>query len=1260
MIKVCPAEHFNVNDTNNMVKLSWSRTTNNTNFRVSSRHRCLDKYKHYVTRKCGEHGWMPDRENIFCSYVIDEYKIRTQCPPNYRTIPGILDDIKICFRITSELPWTNACLSSGSSLTLNELNITDRLSIHRQCSTYSPGASPAIWLPAKQMWLKKSINSLQNTIRVNNQTIENSIQWTLAGIHGLQVQLSNIELEYFDGCLMTQWQPTNEISRVLTNCNNKYPMICLYNQHEPTMLKLSCPPGYRTTRYATFQNICIKIRKFSQPFSPRLLSDDFVKENICENVFSINSGSTLYIMQELARVEKLDERDRCLFKTIPDKVIINVNDWMQMDMNEIDFVNWSFNTTIPLELENHPENHILVATSNGAWIWEACSVTCAICFVENNILTPIIELYKNDKNNLIVRIQKEEFLWRNHRRNNGFSCFAFVYAKNHIETVDVVYHHYDGTAKVYNITTIGEGRYWCTGLQLRSFEVIETEIIHIQRLIQFAILVQRPAFMPGSSPRSFNSIIVRFRKFLASFMDPQHLQIDNVSLNLTTSDVILFHVNVKVQSDDFREFEENRLNISDTLLAVYYVREKLNEIRLSTNESSPFHILSLNSTMFCLPVSISQLNEINWTGARLGQYITSVEFCLLLTGLPITKRCIGDSLFGGIWMSSPEKFECRNDLQSIVTYNLHNLTNSYLTSENTSQVLLQMVDIVFDSEYSHLIGADVFYVSQILMDVANYMQTYPLSDDDVLEVLRLYDRLLMVNESITITAAPLNTTNVLLNTLDTILTSVTWSDLRYYDLDIDDGIASVIQPRLSSFIICPLLTNITGVAVINGSNASATHEWTEYEVQYLYQNETIADILSIPNLIIGSYIPAPLLASIDDPNLYIIITLFINDVLFQMNYDASLSDRYVNSSGSIISVIMPGINEILPHKLPIFLKPNQRNQNDIDNVCGYWNYVDGWAINGCTLGTITSSTVLCECTHLTHFAYLFHGHNSIPPEHIKKLNLITLIGCSLSLAGVFGIYLSAILFRQWRKLCSTKFLLQFSTAIAFEMIMLAFVNTEANSLLLLQADQIIGCIALGALLHYSVLVTFFWMFIIAYMQYMRYVVVFHKLKTTHFFFKSSLFGWAIPIIPIILVLLIDPMSYVPNLDVYNYKICYPSGYALYFAVMTPISLITFANFVIFFLVIKSLATESDLVRRNRDKSMTMSQLRLSIFLFFLLGLTWIFAFLSTATTGLVFTYLFCVTATLQGFILFFYFIVMDPIVRRLWIGLFSKMCCKGK
>lgn len=225
---MCPTEHFDVQNVNHTARLTWTETTDTTNVHVSSRRRCLDKYKHFVTRKCGgEHGWIPERKNISCPFAIDEQRILTKCPPNYITFPGVLNNIKICFHITSQRPWTNACLSSGSSLTLSELNLTDRISIDQQLSTYSP-----IWLPARQMWFRKSISSLQSSIRMNNETI----QWTLAGIHGFQVRLSNIEWEYPNGCLMTQLLPTNEIVRVLTNCNSNHHMICLYNQREPTML----------------------------------------------------------------------------------------------------------------------------------------------------------------------------------------------------------------------------------------------------------------------------------------------------------------------------------------------------------------------------------------------------------------------------------------------------------------------------------------------------------------------------------------------------------------------------------------------------------------------------------------------------------------------------------------------------------------------------------------------------------------------------------------------------------------------------------------------------------------------------------------------------------------------------------------------------------------------------------------------------------------------------------------------------------------
>lgn len=132
--------------------------------------------------------------------------------------------------------------------------------------------------------------------------------------------------------------------------------------------------------------------------------------------------------------------------------------------------------------------------------------------------------------------------------------------------------------------------------------------------------------------------------------------------------------------------------------------------------------------------------------------------------------------------------------------------------------------------------------------------------------------------------------------------------------------------------------------------------------------------------------------------------------------------------------------------------------------------------------------------------------------------------------------------------------------------------------------------------------------ILAYTQYKRYVALFHYLSS-HFVLKASLVGWGIPMVIVILVLSTNRTAYVPNTD--NYEIYYPSGYALYFGVMAPISSIILANILIFVLIVKSLVTKDhNKPRSHYDISTVWSQLRLSIFLFFLLGLTWIFAVLS--------------------------------------------------
>jgi hypothetical protein len=73
----------------------------------------------------------------------------------------------------------------------------------------------------------------------------------------------------------------------------------------------------------------------------------------------------------------------------------------------------------------------------------------------------------------------------------------------------------------------------------------------------------------------------------------------------------------------------------------------------------------------------------------------------------------------------------------------------------------------------------------------------------------------------------------------------------------------------------------------------------------------------------------------------------------------------------------------------------------------------------------------------------------------------------------------------------------------------------------------------------------------------------------------------------------------------------------------------------------------------------MFQWRLAILLFFMLGLTWTFVFLSELDFGEVFIYVFCIMATLQGFVMFLFFILFNTNTRYLYSRAL-KRCCNNK
>ena len=313
-----------------------------------------------------------------------------------------------------------------------------------------------------------------------------------------------------------------------------------------------------------------------------------------------------------------------------------------------------------------------------------------------------------------------------------------------------------------------------------------------------------------------------------------------------------------------------------------------------------------------------------------------------------------------------------------------------------------------------------------------------------------------------------------------------------------------------------------------------------------------------------------------------------------------------------------------------------------DKTCAFWNftlYEGAWSAEGCQLKASNVNTHdMCRCSHLTHFAELITLPGStLDPVHQQVLSIISIIGCSLSFVGLLAIFTTGAAFRQWRAELGNKILLHLSAAVSINM--LVFLITAIEML-----DTGVPCITLGVMLHYSVLASFCWMLVSALLQFKRLVIVFGFHHIPHLLLKASLFAWGVPLLPVAVLLAVDVNNYTPE----RRRFCYPEGLGFYLAVLCPILMIVTANLLIFGMILHSLIRGSPVKsHRQIGRKLVMQRIATSGLLFFLLGLSWVFGLVAHLST--MFAYLFCITATLQGFVLFVFFVLGKKQTRFYWV-----------
>ncbi|XP_037027631.1 uncharacterized protein LOC119068228 [Bradysia coprophila] len=1302
----CPNE-ISLDD--NGTSALWPVTDKNRRIVTDSSPQCLDDEKYLLTRECSAEGWIPSIPPN-CSYTQPKYENSNKCPLGYESVQW--KSKSLCVLVTVPQVWNNTCLMTGSVRTIFDFDSDEREAIFVYLRDRR---MQKVWMPAKRLWSY------------------GPVIWTLPGktfgetveFNDLSIRLS--EEEYGDGCFSLNIQNRGQTGAV-ENCNNIYPILCA--TREESMIQLACPNDFYTTRYEGYQEFCYSTHLIQQPpiedIGPvsitRALEDpslNWVTSECRGELFTMNSVETTVIFERIGKYAELRDNDRCLFGVQPNLYVGSAESWTDI-FPLVDYVNWAY----PKE-----NGTVVTADRHGKWHWSSDTLTCIACQRRVEVQMPKIYLnFLESKERLYAVVYEQRFLWRENSDDPGIKCFTNSDYEL-VRTVSVEDEVWSGllsitedgmdmsnykTKTIYELKTYGDGPgyYWCEGHAIPNFQHIRSDNVVAYKKVKgeiFAVLVELSCRDCGQyfQEKRIKDLAKRFREYLEDLQDHyQHhyhifeVSIENVrAMRINSIDKvngkaeIVFHVTISL--DDFDDDEEDILEMSLDMIKIYKIRNYLHDL-MTSSQSPEYRYLSLNSTEYCLPDSISTINELSWINAKIGETAAPRELCLLPNGLPVHRSCVGNFIDGGVWVNSSLQ-QCHTHDVTNITQTLYEIDRTYKHPNATAEVV-ETVTQLLTSNHSSLIPADLFYLSKIMQTITKISNdSSQLNQNESKNIFTIYNNLMFVNENITKMSAALNSTNILLDAFDGILSHLSSSasnQMNRINLteNLNDGTIAVVSPKLIMYAIDPMVRNYSGIALYRtASNASTFGEIDDftnprYYIRLLSTNESTAFLLEDEELEVASFVPLSLLNRLNEtrrlgnetnttvvdvaPRVSIVITIYFNDLLFQ-EYKKT---TYAKSGGKIISVSIPGYGPMLPELIPILIKTSNLTGNATADVCGYWDLKgdNGWARDGCQYGGRSGyfePVVLCACSHLTHFAYLILGTyvHSISEEviitelHHDALDMITLLGCSLSLIGILGITITAIIFPTWREKPSSKVLLQLSAAIALQMILLCFVNTEVSLLHFHEVDKWYECVALGAALQYSVLVAFSWMLITAYLQFMRYVRVLGYIRSSRFFLKSFLIGWGVPLIPVLLVVCITPNSYIPDLDLLLTGICYPTGYALYFGVIVPIGLIITANCIIFILVIYNIVRGPDGKLRTNERDITLAQLRLSIFLFFLLGLSWIFGFCATTRAGLVFSYLFCLTATLQGFVLFLYFVILDPVTRSLWTKFLKKyFCCLGK
>uniref|UniRef100_A0A8C6SD37 Uncharacterized protein n=1 Tax=Neogobius melanostomus TaxID=47308 RepID=A0A8C6SD37_9GOBI len=378
----------------------------------------------------------------------------------------------------------------------------------------------------------------------------------------------------------------------------------------------------------------------------------------------------------------------------------------------------------------------------------------------------------------------------------------------------------------------------------------------------------------------------------------------------------------------------------------------------------------------------------------------------------------------------------------------------------------------------------------------------------------------------------------------------------------------------------------------------------------------------------------------------------LNDILPGVQQAAlidgnSLKDNARNNPQHLASAVISATvrDSIVLKNIPVTVQYRLSSSHVVKSpqqvVCAFWNFslmqTNSWSSDGCTVISVDSSLITCQCNHTTNFAVLMNYLESEwSPEEELILTKLTFIGCGASLCAlVVTLMLFTVLDIPKSDRTSIHKNL-FIALICAQVILLCSGSAIHNK---------VACTLVAALLHLFFMAAFSWMLVEGLLLWSKVVAV--NLSEDRHMKYYYLIGWGLPALIVTITLASASGKY--SADGYCW-LSVQTGVIWGFA--GPVIFIIMVNVLVLTRVV--VITISTAKRRSILLAMGVSpaeqayeQIRAAVkavlVLLPILGLTWLFGIL--VPFSIVMAYIFIILNSLQGLFIFLIYGVYNTEVR---------------